>query len=54
MKKCKYLRDEKCVDCGLCEPVIELNGEQAESFVNAIERAEEWYKKNIKQSEVLL
>jgi hypothetical protein len=49
MKKCKYLRDEKCVDCGLCEPVIELNGEQAEALINAMEKAEEWYINNNKQ-----
>lgn len=33
MKKCKYLREEKCVDCGLCEPAIELTGEQAENLI---------------------
>lgn len=40
MKKCKYLRDEKCVDCGLCELTIKLNGEEAEALLNIMEKLE--------------
>jgi hypothetical protein len=39
MKKCKYLKDEKCVDCRLCEPVIELSGAEAESLIIALEKS---------------
>jgi hypothetical protein len=39
MKKCRYLSEEKCVNCGLCEPVIMLTGEQAEALVGALEQS---------------
>jgi Fe-S-cluster-containing hydrogenase component 2 len=48
MKKCKYLKDEKCIGCSLCEPVIKLTGEQAEALVNSLEHSIKFNDRNMK------
>lgn len=48
MKKCCYLSEEKCVNCDLCEPVIELTGEQAEALVDHLEQSKAVNDRNMK------